>query len=74
MSRSTLDALELRGATLVRAEYARIGDRVCFLNERFDYVIEDADTTATGTIRHHHGDYSASSSYDPGEWIYVIRK
>src|ERR1700679_230062 len=71
--RRTLDAIELRGAKLMRADQTREGDTICFLNTRFDYSVEGMDVSPTGTPRHHFRDGTGSNAYEPGEMLYVIR-
>lgn len=61
------------GCVLIPARETKAGDRICFRAAFADYTVEDVDTSPTGGVRHVHGDGAASSTYHPGELLYVRR-
>ena len=46
----TLDALELRGFTLMQAKNTREGDTIGFLQPTFDYTVEAVESAPLDTI------------------------
>lgn len=73
MNRRTLDALELEGFTLMKARETREGDRIGFRWPGASYVVESVETDKLGQVRHRWNNDTASSSYHPGEWLYIKR-
>ena len=69
----TLDAIELRGFTLMQAKNTREGDTIGFLQPTFDYTVEAVESAPLDTIRHRAKDDTMSCCYEPGEWLYVKR-
>ena len=61
------------GARLVRVESIRPGDTVHFRARFADYTVEEVSTDTLGRPCHGHGDGSATSSYDPGESLWITR-
>jgi len=61
------------GAVLMPASLVKAGDEVCFRMASANYVVDYTDTNPIGQARHFHGDGSASSSYHPGELLWVRR-
>lgn len=55
----------------VRARDTREGDLIVFHNPRFNYIAEMVDTDPLGNVRHRYNDDTASTSYDPREWLWV---
>lgn len=54
---------------LRKVENVRVGDTVVFNMDSANYKVTDIDTTEIGMIRHRHA--GGSSSYWPGELVYV---
>lgn len=73
MSRRRFDP-QRQGASLAQARLLKEGDRIVFhAGPTFDIVVEEVDTDSIGNVRVRHGDDSASSSFHPGELLWVIR-
>lgn len=68
----TLDAVELRGAVAMRARHVRVGDRICFLEERFDFDVEEMEEVGGAIVLRFNND-TASHIVEPGEYLYVLR-
>lgn len=62
------------GAVLMQASLVTSGDEVCFRTASANYVVDYTDTDPIGHARHFHGNGAASSSYHPGELLWVRRK
>ncbi len=59
------------GARLMRVEQILPGDIVRFRARFADYVVDDVVIDSLGRPCHIHGDGAASSSYEPGEMLWV---
>ena len=64
---------EIPGTVLVPASLVQSGDEVCFRWSSANYIVDYTDTDPIGNARHFHSDGSASSSYHPGELLWVKR-
>lgn len=76
MREQRLAAPWARGASMMRADSARVGDKVCHSGRGYqshDYIIEGIETDRVGHLRFHSGDYTASHTYVPNECIWVTR-
>lgn len=59
------------GARLVCAVRTLVGQEVCFRNPAFNYVIEEIETVEPNFIRHRHDEGMATSTYHPGELLWI---
>ena len=71
-ARKSMDEMILRNCALISARDVRVGHRVCFLDSRYDYIVEGVDTCVIG-VKHTHSN-GEHSSYHPGELLYVQRQ
>lgn len=62
-------------AALKQAKLLREGDTIVFeAGPRFDIIVEEVETDSIGHIRVRHDNNTGSSSYHPGELLWVIRR
>lgn len=58
-------------SAIIQAKLTKVGDRIKFLNPRFDYTVEEVDIDSIGNIRHRAHDGTLTSSYQPNELLYI---
>ncbi len=71
-NRKSLDAIQLRGGVLSRADAVKPGDRIMFLAPTYDFTVEEVEHCERG-IRFRYGNDTASSMYMHGELVYIDR-